>query len=167
MNMRATRMASLSQTQRYGIAVVGVVVAAVFRLGLSASLHDLPVLVFLFPIILASWCGGLGPGLLASGLSVVVGEYPFDGSPSQLLMQALTMSCAGAAVSILFDRNRKTINVQQYAQDIIDAMPGGVAIYDCRQKKNVFMNRVIFAALGYPPGPDADEAGYLRSLMHA
>ena len=69
-------MLSLTRLQRYGIAVLGVVLVAALRLALDSILReDLPLFFFIIPIILAGWCGGLWPGVLATALSVLVGDY--------------------------------------------------------------------------------------------
>ena len=78
MTRRATRMFSLTRTQRYGIAVFGVMLAAAVRLVLDPFLkQDLPFFLFTIPIIVAAWWGGFGPGLLATSLSLFIGEYLF------------------------------------------------------------------------------------------
>jgi PAS domain S-box-containing protein len=73
-------MFSLSQTQRYGIAIIGVVIAAALRLALDPLLGEvMPLFLFAFPVILAAWFGGLWPGLLATALSLTLGDYLFMG----------------------------------------------------------------------------------------
>jgi hypothetical protein len=69
------RTLSFSRKERYAIAVFSVALAAVVRLALEPVFgHDVPLSVFGFAVIVASWCGGLGPGLLATALSVVIGD---------------------------------------------------------------------------------------------
>jgi signal transduction histidine kinase/CheY-like chemotaxis protein len=72
------RMFSLSEPQRYGVAIIGVAVAAAVRMVLDPLLGDeLPLFLFTFPVILAAWFGGLWPGLLATALSLALGDYLF------------------------------------------------------------------------------------------
>jgi len=72
------RVFSLTRTARYGIAVLSVVIAAALRLALDPILGEAPpYLLFFFPVILAAWYGGLGPGLLATALSLLLGDYLF------------------------------------------------------------------------------------------
>ena len=104
-------MASLTRLQRYGIAVAGVILIAVLRLALDSILReDLPLFLFVFPIILAGWYGGLGPGLLATLLSLVLGarEMVFQqGNPH--FMRGVVLAFIGTSFSILFDRTQKAI----------------------------------------------------------
>ena len=72
------RTLSLTRKARYGIAVLSVALAAVIRLALEPVLGaEAPLAIFSFAVILVSWCGGLGPGLLATALSVLTGDYLF------------------------------------------------------------------------------------------
>jgi K+-sensing histidine kinase KdpD len=72
------RWLSLTRLQSYGIAVSGVLLIAAFRAALDPFLgEDLPLFFFVFPVIVAGWCGGLWPGLLATALSLLLGDYLF------------------------------------------------------------------------------------------
>src|SRR5262245_52323307 len=103
MTRRATGMFSLTQTQRYGIAILGVMLTAGLHIALSPVLRpDLAVFLFIFPITLACFCRGLGPGLLATGLSVL-----FLSPPD--LAKALSLGITGTVISILFDRIRRAM----------------------------------------------------------
>jgi PAS domain S-box-containing protein len=80
------RMFSLSQPQRYGVAIIGVVIAAAVRMVLDPLLGDvLPLFIFTFPVILAAWFGGLWPGVLATALSLALGDYLFIAPRGKLL----------------------------------------------------------------------------------
>jgi PAS domain S-box-containing protein len=62
---------------RYGLAVLSVV-AALFIKGLLRAYFDpTPNSLFFCAVVLSSWVGGLGPGLLASSLSVALIDYHF------------------------------------------------------------------------------------------
>jgi len=111
-------MASFTRFQRYGMAVAGVILIAILRLALDAVLReDLPLFLFIFPIILSAWYGGLGPGLLATALSLVIGEYLFiqprgvvlHPQEHQNLMRGVALAFIGTSFSILFDRTQKAI----------------------------------------------------------
>jgi PAS domain S-box-containing protein len=68
----------LKRSARYGAAVLGVVAAALVRLALEPIFgEDSPLMIFLLSVMLVSWYGGLGPGLLATFLSILVGDYLF------------------------------------------------------------------------------------------
>lgn len=63
---------------RYSIAVLASVLALLIRFLLMSVLgYEAPLLVFIMPVMFAAWYGGFGPGLLATGLSALVGTYFF------------------------------------------------------------------------------------------
>src|SRR5215468_8408306 len=127
-----SRMVSLTGIQRYGFAVLAVMLAAALRVVLGSILtQELPLFLFILPIILVCTSGGLGPGLLATGLSLLFAN-PSD------LAGTLSLGLTGTAFSFLFDRRRKTIKAmvegQRFVQNVVDALPSGISIYDVRQK---------------------------------
>jgi len=161
---RAIRTFSLTGIQRYAIAVLAVMLTAALRLALGWFLtQDLPLFLFILPIALACASGGLGPGLLATGLSLLFAN-PSD------LTGTLSLGFTGVVFSILFDKRSKTINAiiedRRFVQNVIDTLPGGVSIYDVRQKKIVFINRAVMDALGSGSGQELPEPGFIRSVMH-
>ena len=88
MSEQLNRVPSFTQKQRYAIAVLGVLATGVLQLALAPILmDDLPFLFFIFPILLASWLGGVGPGLLATALSLLLGGYLFP-RPGERLFNA-------------------------------------------------------------------------------
>jgi PAS domain S-box-containing protein len=113
-----TRILSLTRKQRYGIAVSGVLLAAIVRSALDPLLgSDLPLFIFVLPVIVAGWYGGLWPGLLATVLSLLIGDYLFI-VPRGAIFQhedflsthrVLTFAFIGLLSSILCDKNRKAI----------------------------------------------------------
>ncbi|HZD63474.1 MAG TPA: DUF4118 domain-containing protein, partial [Xanthobacteraceae bacterium] len=61
---------------RYGMAPLAVAIAFVARLALTPLLHgDSPYLFFIPAVLVAAGLGGLGPGLLATALSAVLGLF--------------------------------------------------------------------------------------------
>src|SRR5262249_40794700 len=162
MMKRATRMFSLTLTQRYGIAVLGVMLTAVLRMAVGSILtQDVPSFLFILPITLACSAGGLGPGLLATGLSML-----FLSPPD--LTRALSLGLTGTVLSILFDRARNaikaTIERERFVQSIIDDSPTAICIHDVRQKKTVFINHAFADAFGSVPGQEP--TGFSRSVIH-
>ncbi|HEX4996627.1 MAG TPA: PAS domain S-box protein [Terriglobia bacterium] len=115
---QVARVFSLTPLQRYGAAVLGVVLTALARLALDPFLKgDLPLFLFFFPIVGAAWLGGLGPGLVATALSLLLGDFLFleergrlftfdDPLTRQRILALVTMS---VLFSILFDRLRRAI----------------------------------------------------------
>src|SRR5262245_35922992 len=68
---------STSLTLRYGFAVLSVTAPLAGTQLLRAYFEPTPNSLFFCAIIVSSWLGGLGPGLLASLLSVAVIDYHF------------------------------------------------------------------------------------------
>ncbi|MEJ7619070.1 MAG: ATP-binding protein [Pyrinomonadaceae bacterium] len=69
----------LGTPQTYGVAVLSVALSAILRgpvLGAYLG-DDAPLLVFVLPVMLAGWLGGLGPGLAATLLGALTGVYYF------------------------------------------------------------------------------------------
>ena len=63
---------------RYGLAVVAVGLAAAAKLLVDPVQNaESPFLLFVLAIVVGAWFGGLGPGLLATGLALVVCDYLF------------------------------------------------------------------------------------------
>jgi PAS domain S-box-containing protein len=111
-------MFSLSQTQRYGIAIIGVAIAAALRMTLDPLLgEEMPLFLFAFPVILAAWFGGGWPGLLATALSLTLGDYLFIAPRGTLLYYGdlLTLNRLsfllffGLVISILAERLRGSL----------------------------------------------------------
>src|SRR5918995_5194480 len=69
---------SLDIALRYGVAVLVVGVALLVKLLLDPlTVQDTPFLLVFGAIIVSAWYGGLGPGLMATGLIVVATDYFF------------------------------------------------------------------------------------------
>ena len=67
---------------RYGMAPLAVAIAFVARVGLTPILQgDSPYLFFIPAVLVAAGLGGLGPGLLATGLSAVLGLFVITNFP--------------------------------------------------------------------------------------
>ena len=70
--------AARSRGWSYGIAIAGVCLAFLLRWALYGSLDTrLPFAFFLPAAMVAAWYGGLGPGLLAAGIGLLLGDYFF------------------------------------------------------------------------------------------
>ena len=64
------------ELQRYGLALLAVVAAVIVRRLLDPWLGaNVPYLLFFPAILVASWRGGLGPGILATGVSAAIAVY--------------------------------------------------------------------------------------------
>lgn len=76
---------------RYGMAVLASSLALLVRFLLVPVLgNEASLLLFIMPVILSAGYGGLGPGLLATGLSALIGTYFF-------VMPLLSLSVAESA----------------------------------------------------------------------
>src|SRR5499426_2144558 len=61
---------------RYGMAILSSGVTLVICLFLNEALSgSLPLTLFIIPVVVSAWFGGLGPGLLATLLSGLASEY--------------------------------------------------------------------------------------------
>ncbi|MBD2017001.1 PAS domain S-box protein [Microcoleus sp. FACHB-53] len=62
----------------YGVAVLASLLALLLRFLLAPLLKEnAPLLVFIIPVMISAWYGGLKPGLLATALSALIGCYFF------------------------------------------------------------------------------------------
>jgi PAS domain S-box-containing protein len=74
---------------RYAVAVLAVAAAVVVGLLLDRFLQTAPtVSLFLCAVLLAAWFGGAGPGLLATGLSILTFDYYFIAPADSFAAQA-------------------------------------------------------------------------------
>lgn len=74
-------------TLRYGVAALATVIALLLKLGLDPLIEiDTPFLAFLSAVMVSAWFGGIGPGLLATALTALLGDYFFIG-PHQLFWE--------------------------------------------------------------------------------
>lgn len=76
----------------YGIAVLSVISTLIITRWTGFHLEAAPVSLFLCAVILSAWFGGVGPGLLATALSILAFDYYFlppihslSGKPAELL----------------------------------------------------------------------------------
>src|SRR5215471_8757149 len=79
---------------RYGIAILSVIL-----LRLIETVTPLPAglsyLLALFPIVVSTWYGGLGPGLFATALGVLAAGWDSD------VLSRVIFAAAGVAISLL------------------------------------------------------------------
>jgi PAS domain S-box-containing protein len=132
------RMFSLTQPQRYGVAIIGVAVAAAARMALDPLLGDeLPLFIFTFPVILAAWFGGLWPGLLATALSLTLGDYLFIAPRGKLLHyedlftwnRVSYLFFFGLVISILAEEFRGVVKTEMDSKERIRLLIEGVEDY--------------------------------------
>jgi len=75
---------------RYGLALFVVAIAFLARFALTPIQGDAsPYLLFVPAVLVAAGLGGLGPGLLATGLSVLLGFFVITISPGVSASESL------------------------------------------------------------------------------
>src|SRR5215813_3083828 len=105
MRRHGMQMLSLSSKQRYGIAILSVIAAALLRALLEWLLKaDLYLPFFIVPVMAAGWYGGLWPGLLATGLSLL-GDLHHEALLDTKRLPVFVFT--GVVVSILCARARQ------------------------------------------------------------
>ena len=98
-----------SRALGYGLAVLGVALTLGAKLLLDPLVgRDAPFLLFLVPVTVSAWYGGLGPGLLATAAAVLVSDYffmapvrsVFVGEPAALL-RVVAFALEGTFVAVV------------------------------------------------------------------
>jgi C4-dicarboxylate-specific signal transduction histidine kinase len=109
---------------RYGLPVLAVAVATIVQHLAGASFAVTPT--FVFAVLLSAWFGGMGPGLLATALSILLIEYyfipPIEKSAAQSAhMPPLTLfSLAALLVVWLSARDRNAAKSLLRTRDQLD-----------------------------------------------
>jgi two-component system sensor kinase FixL len=89
---------------RYGMAPLAVAIAFVGRDGLNPIVQgDSPYLFFIPAVLVAAGLGGLGPGLLATGLSAVLGLFVITDFPNLTVpevVNAVAFVLIGAGIGL-------------------------------------------------------------------
>jgi PAS domain S-box-containing protein len=153
--------------QRYGFALGCVAIGALLAQGFRDFFQQTPSLHFTFIIILSAWYGGLGPGLLATGLGFlaidyllfmpiysfhidhwfrvwrVLGLYTFTGVVSSLLIDALHRAQRDYQT-----KRRELWVLQTRYERIIETAREGIWILDAEGRTSYLSNRMA-ELLGY------------------
>ena len=75
-----------SSLRHYGVAVLTVTLVLLLKLLLAPLIaQESPFLLFFAAVIVSTWYGGLGPGLLATALAAFISDYFFLGSAYSVL----------------------------------------------------------------------------------
>src|SRR5215468_1452761 len=96
-----------SKSLRYFVAIAATAVAFIARFLLKSVLGDVaPLLMFTLSVVVSAWYGGLGPGLLATALGALLGDYYFIQPFYSFLLRAERVEEAiflgiGISISIL------------------------------------------------------------------
>ena len=151
----------LAPPMAYGLAVLAVLGSLLVRLPLVPWLGDhAELMTFLPAVIPGAYLGGLGPGLLATVLSVVAADYFFieprysfgTGDPGRAFAMGL-FAIAGAVISGLMesvDRSRRRLTASERRYAVTLASIGDAIIATDVQAQVTLMNSVAEALTGWP-----------------
>jgi two-component system, LuxR family, sensor kinase FixL len=131
---------------RYGIAPIAVALAFVLRVALMPLLpDDAPYLLFIPAVLVAAAFGGLGPGLLATGLSLLLGLLFVASAPYDVpeLVNAAIFSLIGAGIAWSGEQlhryrqraaasARDALGREAHLQSILDTVPDAMIVIDER-----------------------------------
>jgi signal transduction histidine kinase/CheY-like chemotaxis protein len=91
-----------SKSLRYFIAIAATVIAFAARFLLKSALGNVaPLLMFTLSVMISAWYGGLGPGLLATALSLLLGDYFFIAESVAERIEEVIFLGIGISTSIL------------------------------------------------------------------
>jgi len=112
MNNSQTPMFSLTRRQQYAIAILSVFLMGAIRWAVNPLLRgELPFFFFVVPLVLSCWLGGLWPGLLATGLSLVLGNLFLEPGASRP-MHGISFGLLGIAFSVVFDWSQRVAKAE-------------------------------------------------------
>ncbi len=130
---------------RYGLAPTMVALALAARALLVPILHDNSIfLYFVPPVLIAAGVGGLGPGLIATVLSLAAAYFGYAGGPAfthSAAVNAVAFAAIGLGVSWggeLLHRSRRRANYmthdalarEAHLQSILDTVPEAMIVID-------------------------------------
>jgi PAS domain S-box-containing protein len=144
----------------YGIAVLTVGLASLARFGLDSFMVPGVVFITFYPaIIVATFLGRLGPGLLAVVLSTLAAWYFFlppeyswalsPGSTGSLLVFLGVSGTLVALIVFLNDALERVLAREEEVRALIESSPNGVIVVDSEGKVRLF-NAGAEKLFGYP-----------------
>ena len=162
------RVTGRSFIARYGVAILSVAIAAVVRWFLQSQFGDrAPFTTFYIAVMVAAFYGGLGPGLLATVLSTLMGSYFWllpAGSvhpsrsanwlalvmfvPTLVVITVLTEALHKARRRAAADA-RRVIEQEQRYRTIVENASEGIWIIDA-EARTTFVNPCLCEMFGYP-----------------
>ena len=91
-----------SKSLQYFVAIAATAAAFTARFLLKSALGNVaPLIMFTISVVVSAWYGGLGPGLLSTALSLILGDYFFIAeSAAERIEEALFLGI-GTSISIL------------------------------------------------------------------
>ncbi len=172
-------MRRLSTSFHYGLALLSTAVVTLASLAFAPILGDTPSVLYIGAVVVSAWYGGLGPGLLATGLSTLLSGFfvsPLSLNlqtplafvyPAGLLAVQLLITCltgllrrdvghrerAQAALQRLYANLQETERARDRLEAIIEATTDFVAVTDASGVR-VYLNPAGRELLGL--AADAD-----------
>jgi PAS domain S-box-containing protein len=143
---RVVANSALKPWQVYVFAIVATAITTWLRLTIGESLNDRPTLVmFIVPILISAYLGGLRPGLVATGLTAVFASYylviplhSFVVASGEDRWDLFLVSLAGVVISVLMEvihraQHRTGIAIREHqhaAATLLTAAPLQTAIFN-------------------------------------
>ena len=91
-----------SKSLRYFVAIAATAAAFTARFLLEPALGNVaPLLMFTISVVVSAWYGGLGPGLLATALGLLLGDYFFIAESIAERIEEVLFLGIGISISIL------------------------------------------------------------------
>ena len=137
-----------SKSLRYFVAIAATAVVFTVRFLLKSALGDVaPLLMFTLSVMASAWYGGLGPGLLATALGSLLGDYffiePFYSfriySRAEMIEEALFLGI-GISISILSQARLSLLVKRQ--QLLASEQDARRAAEDANRLKDEFLSTV-------------------------
>jgi PAS domain S-box-containing protein len=132
------RTLSLKRLAPYGASVVGVVIMAAIRLALEPIFgDDSPLTPFLIVVMVVSRFWGLGPGLLTTVLSILIGDYLFI-APKHVIFGFIRpydpiriglFAFFGVLISVLNDRLQSSVSAERVSSERFRLLVDGAVDY--------------------------------------
>src|SRR5215813_9767202 len=130
-----------SKSLRYFVAVAATAVVFTARYLLKSALGDVaPLVMFTLSVTISAWYGGLGPGLLATALSLLLGDYFFIAESVAERIEEVIFLGIGASISILSQARLTLLAKRQ--QLLASEQDARRAAEDANRLKDEFLSTV-------------------------
>ena len=121
----------LSGQIRYLVALAAVGATLALRLALIPYLgREVPFISFFLAVVISSWFGGFGPGVLATFASALSGRYfilTTPGEEQQAWITVLLFAGQGVLISYLLDSMKAS---KRRIAGIVESISDGFAVFD-------------------------------------
>src|SRR5262245_1672036 len=130
-----------SKSLRYFVAVAATMAAFAARFLLKSTLGNVaPLLMFTLSVMISAWYGGLGPGLLATALSLLLGDYFFIAESVAERIEEVIFLGIGISISIL---SQARLSLEAKRQQLLASEQGARrAAEDANRLKDEFLSTI-------------------------